>query len=63
MVSVKTKSVLVDEINELIGAVGDKFDSAEGDAERDYMAEHCPKRLEHTVRRLPTLSKIGRAHV
>jgi DNA-binding MarR family transcriptional regulator len=52
----KTKSVLVDEINELIGAVGDKFDSVEGDAERDYMAEHCPKRLEHTVRRLPTLS-------
>ena len=43
MVSVKTKSVLVGEINELIGAVGDKFDSAEGDAERDYMAEHCPK--------------------
>lgn len=56
MVSVKTKSVLVDEINELIGAVGDKFDSAEGDAERDYMAEHSPKRLEGIARRLPTLS-------
>ncbi len=63
MVSVKTKSVLVDEINELIGAVGDKFDSAEGDAERDYMAEHCPKRLEQTVRRLPTLGMHLLAHI
>jgi len=63
MVSVKTKSVLVDEINELIGAVGDKFDSAEGDAERDYMAEHCPKRLVQTVRRLPTLSMHLLAHI
>jgi DNA-binding MarR family transcriptional regulator len=34
---VKTKSDLVDEINGLIGAVGDKFDAEEGDPERDYM--------------------------
>jgi DNA-binding MarR family transcriptional regulator len=63
MVSVKTKSALVGEINALIGAVGDKFDSAEGDAERDFMAEHCPKRLEHAVRRLPTLSMHLLAHI
>jgi DNA-binding MarR family transcriptional regulator len=63
MVSVKTKPVLVDAINELIGAVGDKFDAAEGDAERDFMAEHCPKRLEHAVRRLPTLSMHLLAHI
>lgn len=63
MVSVKTKSVLVDEINDLIGAVGDKFDSAEGDAERDFMAEHCPQRLGHVVRRLPTLSMHLLAHI
>jgi DNA-binding MarR family transcriptional regulator len=63
MVSMKTKSALVDEISELVGVVGDKFDSAEGDAERDYMAEHCPKRLEHTVRRLPTLSMHLLAHI
>jgi DNA-binding MarR family transcriptional regulator len=52
----KTKAQLVDEINGLIGAVGDKFDAEEGDPERDYMAAHCPKRLEGIARRLPTLS-------
>ena len=56
MVSVKTKSALITEIGALVGAIGDKFDSDEGDAERDYLAEHCPPRLERTVRQLPTLS-------
>jgi DNA-binding MarR family transcriptional regulator len=57
MVSMKTKSALIADINELVGAVGDKFDADEdGDAERDFMAERCPARLEHVVRSLPTLS-------
>src|ERR1700704_6102775 len=54
MVSVKTKADLVDEINALIGAVGDKFDAEEGDPERDYMAAHCPKRLQAITPRWPT---------
>jgi DNA-binding MarR family transcriptional regulator len=60
---VKTKSDLVDEINGLIGAVGDKFDAEEGDPERDYMAAHCPNRLEAIARRLPTLSMHLLAHI
>jgi DNA-binding MarR family transcriptional regulator len=56
MVSVKTKSALVAEINALIGAVGDKFDAEDVDAERDYLAEHCPPRLAGAMRELPTLS-------
>ncbi|MCV7254147.1 MarR family transcriptional regulator [Mycolicibacterium fluoranthenivorans] len=53
----KTKAALVDAINALIGAVGDKFDTDEdGDPERDFIAARCPKRLEGTVRALPTLS-------
>lgn len=56
MVSVKTKSALVAEINALVGAVGDKFDAEETDAEREYLAANCPPRLERTVRALPTLS-------
>lgn len=57
MVSMKTKSGLIDAINRLIGAVGDKFEADEGgDPERDFMAQRCPKRLEPTVRGLPTLS-------
>ncbi len=56
MVSVKTKSELIAAIDGLVGAVGDKFDDDEGDAERDFMAQHCPRRLESTVRALPTLS-------
>lgn len=55
MVSMKTKSALIAEIGELVGAVGDKFDNDEADAERDYLARHCPPRLERTVRELPTL--------
>jgi hypothetical protein len=60
---VKTKSDLVDEINGLIGAVGDKFDAEKGDPERDYMAAHCPNRLEAIARRLPTLSMHLLAHI
>jgi DNA-binding MarR family transcriptional regulator len=57
MVSVKTKSGLISDINDLIGAVGDKFEADEdGDAERDFMAQRCPRRLEPLVRSLPTLS-------
>lgn len=57
MVFVKTKSALIADINGLIRAVGDKFDSDEdGDAERDFIAERCPARLQAAVRELPTLS-------
>jgi DNA-binding MarR family transcriptional regulator len=57
MVSMKTKSALIADIDELVGSVRDKFDADEdGDAERDFMAERCPGRLEHAVRSLPTLS-------
>jgi DNA-binding MarR family transcriptional regulator len=57
MVSMKTKSALIADINDLLGAVGDKFEADEdGDAERDFMALRCPPRLERAVRSLPTLS-------
>ncbi len=57
MVSMKTKSALITDINDLLGAVGDKFEADEdGDAERDFMAQRCPPRLEAAVRSLPTLS-------
>ena len=57
MVSVKTKSVLIADIDELVRAVGDKFDFDEdGDAERDFIAQRCPARLQTAVRELPTLS-------
>ncbi|GFG54255.1 transcriptional regulator [Mycolicibacterium agri] len=56
MVSVKTKSALISDITELIGAVGDKFSADESDAERDYIAQRCPRRLEPVVRTLPKLS-------
>lgn len=57
MVSVKTKAALIADINALIGAVGDKFEPDDaGDAERDFMAQRCPPRLEAAVRTLPTLS-------
>jgi DNA-binding MarR family transcriptional regulator len=57
MVSMKTKSALIADIDELVGSVGDKFDADEDDdAERDFMAECCPGRLEHAVRSLPMLS-------
>ena len=42
MVSMKTKSALITDINDLLGAVGDKFEADEdGDAERDFMAQRC----------------------
>lgn len=57
MVSMKTKSRLIDAVNMLVGAVGDKFDADEdGDPERDFMIQRCPKRLEGVIHRLPTLS-------
>lgn len=57
MVSVKTKSALIATINDLLGAVGDKFDGDDdGDAERDFVARRCPDRLLDTARSLPTLS-------
>jgi DNA-binding MarR family transcriptional regulator len=57
IVSVKTKSALIATINDLLGAVGDKFDGDEdGDAERDFMAQRCPPQLLDNVRSLPTLS-------
>jgi DNA-binding MarR family transcriptional regulator len=57
MVSVKTKPVLIAQINALVGAVGDKFEPEEdGDAERDFMAQRCPDRLHTAIRSLPTLS-------
>ena len=57
MVSMKTKSALIADINQLVGAVGDKFEADEdGDADRDFLAERCPQRLEVVVRSLPTLS-------
>ncbi len=53
----KTKSALISDINDLLGAVGDKFEADEdGDAERDFMAQRCPRRLQAAVRSLPTLS-------
>jgi DNA-binding MarR family transcriptional regulator len=61
MVSVKTKPDLIEDINRLVGEIGDKFDidvngSEDGDAERDFMATRCPARLETAIRSLPTLS-------
>jgi DNA-binding MarR family transcriptional regulator len=57
MVSMKTKSALIADIDDLLGVVGDKFDTDEdGDAERDFMSERCPPRLEATIRSLPRLS-------
>lgn len=63
IVSVKTKAALVGEVDELVRAVGDKFDSEEGDAERDYLVGQCPDRLAVTVRQLPTLSMHLLAHI
>ena len=55
MVSVKTKTEAVDAITDLLGALSDKFDTDE-DAERDYMAEHCPDHLKGAAREVPTLA-------
>lgn len=57
MVSMKTKSALIDAVNSLIGSVKEKFDEdGDGDPERDFVAHRCPKRLERTARGLPMLS-------
>ena len=57
MVSMKTKSGLIADINELLVEVGDRFDADEdGDAERDFLVERCPDRLTTALRTLPTLS-------
>ena len=55
MVSVKTKSGLVDEIGTLVREVGDMFDSEEGDAERDSWPP-VPEAPRAHGRTLPTLS-------
>lgn len=57
MVSMKTKPALISSINALVSAVGDKFEPDEdADAERDFMAQRCPRRMERLIRTLPTLS-------
>lgn len=57
MVSMKTKSALIASINTLVSAVGDKFEPDEdADAERDFMAQRCPRRMEQLIGTLPTLS-------
>lgn len=58
MVSVKTKSGLVENITALIREVGDRFDDADedGDAERDFVAARCPAHLIASARSLPMLS-------
>ena len=57
MVSVKTKLELIDAITGLMATVGDRLgNDGEGDAERDFMAAGCPRRLEPLVRTLPTSS-------
>ncbi|MDA4087513.1 hypothetical protein MHAS_03586 [Mycolicibacterium hassiacum DSM 44199] len=57
MVSVKTKTALISEIDNLISALSEKFDAGAGaDAERDFIAERLPARLVPLSRSLPTLS-------
>lgn len=57
MVSMKTKSSLIAEIDDLMGALGIEFGGdGDGDAERDFLIERCPDRLEPLARTLPTLS-------
>ena len=64
MVSMKTKPALIADINDLLGAVKDKFeDDEDGDAERDYMVERCPRRLRETLQTLPTLALHLLAHL
>jgi DNA-binding MarR family transcriptional regulator len=64
MVSMETKSALMADITELLSVVGDKFETDEqGDAERDFIVERCPPRLEAVIRSLPTLSMHLLAHL
>ncbi|MCV7229741.1 MarR family winged helix-turn-helix transcriptional regulator [Mycolicibacterium komossense] len=51
----KTKSEAVGVISQLLGALSDKFDT-DDDAERDYLAEHCPGHLKSAAREIPTLA-------
>lgn len=55
MVSMKTKTEAVGAISDLIAALSDKFET-DGDAERDYMAQHCPDHLKAAARDIPTLA-------
>lgn len=59
----KTKTAAVAEIIELIRAVGDKFDDADADAEREFIAAQCPPRLRRLAYELPTLSMHLLDHV
>ncbi|MCV7134825.1 MarR family transcriptional regulator [Mycobacterium hodleri] len=57
----KTKSALVADVVDLLGAVGDKFEiemtgSEDDDAERDFIAQRCPARLSARVHEASTLS-------
>jgi DNA-binding MarR family transcriptional regulator len=64
MVSMKTKSALVADVNELLIAAKDKLETDEdGDAERDYIVERCPPHLEGALRSLPTLTLHLLAHL
>jgi DNA-binding MarR family transcriptional regulator len=62
MVSMKTKSEAVDAIGHLIRVLGDRFET-DGDAERDYLAEHCPDRLHPVLHDLPTMGIHLMAHI
>jgi DNA-binding MarR family transcriptional regulator len=55
IVSVKTKAEAVAAISGLLSALSDKFDT-DDDAERDYMAAHCPGHLKAAAREVPTLA-------
>lgn len=50
----KTKSEAVGEIGSLLNRLADRFET-DGDAERDYLTEHCPQRLHAAIREVPTL--------
>ncbi len=57
MVSMKTKLELIESIAGLMTTVGDRLENdGDGDAERDFMADRCPPRLQDAVRTLPTSS-------
>jgi len=57
MVSVKTKSALISDIDTAVQTVRDRFDGdTDGDAERDFIVQRCPAHLESVIRELPTLS-------
>src|SRR6478752_3114306 len=57
MVSMKPKLELIESIAGLMTTVGDRLENdGDGDAERDFMADRCPPRLQDAVRTLPTSS-------